>query len=114
MAMRIRKRNDISYTWSMQKTTLLILILSSLLLGQSAKGISGSGGGMKWVAPARWSAENERPMRLATYKVPAAAGDKEAGECGIFYFGPGQGGDVQANIDRWTGQFQTPGGQPVG
>ncbi len=45
-------------------------------------------------------------MRAATYEVPAAAGDSEAAECAVFYFGPGQGGGVQANVDRWLGQFQ--------
>lgn len=51
-------------------------------------------------------------MRAATYAVPAEAGDKEAGEMAVFYFGPGQGGAVQANIDRWIGQFEQPDGKP--
>ena len=46
-------------------------------------------------------------MRAATYRVPAVAGDKEDGECAVFYFGPGQGGGVDDNIQRWVGQFQT-------
>ena len=50
-------------------------------------------------------------MRVATYTVPPAAGDKEPGECAVYYFGQGQGGGVQANIDRWIGQFQQPGGK---
>jgi len=45
-------------------------------------------------------------MRAATYSVPAAAGDSEPAECAVFFFGQGQGGGVQANIDRWIGQFQ--------
>ena len=45
-------------------------------------------------------------MRAATYDVPAAAGDSEGAECAVFYFGQGQGGGVQANVDRWLGQFQ--------
>ena len=52
-------------------------------------------------------------MRAATYVVPAAAGDSESGECVAYYFGPGQGGSVEANIQRWTGQFQDASGQPV-
>lgn len=51
-------------------------------------------------------------MRAATYMVPAAAGDSEGGECGVYYFGPGQGGGVDANIKRWIGQFEQPGGKP--
>jgi hypothetical protein len=45
-------------------------------------------------------------MRIATYSLPAAKGDEEAGECAVFYFGKGQGGDVEANIDRWVLQFE--------
>jgi hypothetical protein len=41
-------------------------------------------------------------MRLATYQIA------EGAECAVYYFGPGQGGSVQANIDRWIGQFQGP------
>ena len=66
-----------------------------------------SGAGIKWTVPSSWKAEAERPMRLATYTVPAAAGDSEPGECGVYYFGQGQGGSVQANMDRWIGQFQS-------
>jgi len=50
-------------------------------------------------------------MRLATYAVPSASGDAESGECGVYYFGPGQGGSVEANIDRWIGQFEQSGGK---
>lgn len=52
-------------------------------------------------------------MRAATYTVPPAAGDSEAGEVAVFYFGPGQGGGVEANIQRWVGQFQTADGKPA-
>jgi hypothetical protein len=71
-----------------------------------------SGGGIKWIQPAQWQPQAQRPMRAATYSVPAAAGDKAAGECAVYYFGQGQGGTVEANIDRWIGQFQQPDGKP--
>jgi len=45
-------------------------------------------------------------MRAATYVVPAAPGDKEDGECGIYYFGQGKGGSVDDNMKRWIGQFE--------
>jgi hypothetical protein len=45
------------------------------------------------------------PMRKASYVVPRAAGDAEDGELTVFYFGPGQGGSIDANVDRWVGQF---------
>lgn len=66
----------------------------------------GSVAGVSWTDPAGWKNEGSRPMRAATYSIPAAAGDKDPGECAVFYFGEGQGGGVQANIDRWIGQFQ--------
>lgn len=51
-------------------------------------------------------------MRAATYSAPAAVGDPEPGEVAVFYFGPGQGGGVQANVDRWLGQFPQKTGAP--
>jgi hypothetical protein len=31
----------------------------------------------------------------------------------VFYFGPGQGGDVGANVKRWIGQFDSATGGPA-
>lgn len=69
-------------------------------------------GGVRWAAPQGWTQGPERPMRAATYRVPAAAGDSEDAECAVFYFGVGQGGTVKANVDRWFRQFEQPDGQP--
>ena len=66
-----------------------------------------SGAGIKWTVPSNWKAEGQRPMRLDTYTIPPVAGDTDPGECGVYYFGQGQGGSVQANMDRWVGQFQS-------
>ena len=52
-------------------------------------------------------------MRAATYSVPAAAGDATGGECVVNFFGPGQGGGIDANIDRWKAQVQGPDGAPA-
>ena len=30
----------------------------------------------------------------------------------MYYFGPGQGGSVEANVDRWIGQFLQTDGKP--
>jgi hypothetical protein len=65
--------------------------------------------GLKWSVPAKWAVDTERPMRVATYGVPAASGDAEGGECGVFYFGATQGGDIESNIARWVGQFENAG-----
>jgi hypothetical protein len=88
------------------------LLASALVLFQMASshapaGATSSAGGLTWTAPKEWSvAPSASSMRVVTYKVPAAAGDAEGGEVAVFYFGPGQGGGTQANVDRWIAQFQ--------
>ena len=83
----------------MRHLLLAISLFSLPALADSAAGIT-------WKMPAAWKAEAARPMRAATYEVPAAKGDTEGAECGVFFFGNGQGGSVQANLDRWVSQFE--------
>ena len=61
--------------------------------------------GVAWQAPSRWVEEPATGMRLATYMIPAPATGGEAARCAVYYFGPGQGGDTEANIERWIGEF---------
>lgn len=68
-----------------------------------------SAAGIRWTIPPGWTAGAPKPMRVATYVVAAAKGS-EPGECGVFYFGRGQGGSAEENITRWRGQFE--GGPP--
>jgi hypothetical protein len=49
-------------------------------------------------------------MRAAQFVLPKAAGDTEDASLVLYYFGQGQGGSVQANLDRWVGQMQQPDG----
>jgi hypothetical protein len=84
----------------------LLFVLALPLLADSAAGL-------KWATPAGWKSEGERPMRAATYSVPAAAGDSESAECAVYFFGASQGGSIEANLDRWKGQILAPGGKPA-
>jgi len=52
-------------------------------------------------------------MRAATYPVAAAQGDRDPAECVVYFFGAGQGGSIQDNIERWEGQFKTQDGKPA-
>lgn len=62
---------------------------------------------LTWVDPTAWKlSPRKSPMRKATYIVPRKGGDPEDGELAVFYFGPGQGGSVDANVDRWVKQFK--------
>ncbi len=57
---------------------------------------------LTWKAPASWaSAPNPNPMRVATYKIPHAAADKEDTELVVAR----AGGDVSTNVARWASQF---------
>ena len=89
----------------MMRFYFLVITCGALLLAESASGV-------KWNPAATWKRQGDRQMRAATYIAPAAAGDAEPGEVAVFYFGPGQGGGVQANIDRWVGQFPQKTGTP--
>lgn len=73
--------------------------------GGLAPGEPASTGGITWTVPSSWARGQGRPMRVATYEVPASKG-VEAGECAVFYFGRGQGGELDANVQRWAGQFK--------
>ena len=68
----------------------------------------------EWDVPSGWTSEEPSSrMRQAQYRLPAVAGDPEDGQCAVFYFGPGQGGGVEANIARWARQFADPSGRPA-
>ena len=44
-------------------------------------------------------------MRRATYELPSAKDDSAKAELTVFYFGPGQGGTIDDNVERWAKQF---------
>lgn len=68
-------------------------------------------GGIAWEAPAPFEAQApSSTMRAAQYVVQGTKGQEPA-TLVVYYFGEGQGGGVQANIDRWVGQFDLPAGK---
>lgn len=69
--------------------------------------------GIEFQAPDGWIQEvPSSTMRLAQYRIPGGDGDQADSEMVVFHFGGG-GGSVQANLDRWVGQFTTVEGGPV-
>ena len=101
---------------------LLVIILFSLFFiyqgckskDEQEQQVPGQGtseivGDVSYTIPDGWIKENPRgSMRKAQYRIP---GDEEIGdaEMAVFVF-PGGGGGVQANINRWIGQFKQPDG----
>src|SRR5438132_9114195 len=57
--------------------------------------------------PASWKLSEVPPggMRKAQLQITDEK-TKQAADVVFFHFGAAQGGDVQANVDRWLGQFQ--------
>lgn len=69
--------------------------------------------GYTTTVPTGWSsATPSSSMRLAQYVIPGAPGSVPV-EVVVYFFGPGQGGDPAANMERWHSQFSNPDGSPV-
>ena len=79
---------------------LTLLLYPSVLLAGEPKSIAG----ISFTAPDAWKeTQPSSSMRAFQFEVPGE-GDQKA-ELAVFYFGEGQGGDIQGNIDRWKAQF---------
>jgi hypothetical protein len=77
----------------------------------SATSTQATNGNVTFTAPDGWVVEKTTSnMRVAQYKLPKADGDSEDASLVLYYFGQGQGGATQANIDRWISQMHQPDG----
>jgi hypothetical protein len=85
-----------------------MLLLVTLLLASPLQS-----GSLAYTPPGEWkSRPAASSMRVAEFVVPRAQGDAEDGEVIVYFFG-GTGGSVDANVQRWIGQFQQPQGAPA-
>ena len=71
--------------------------------------VSPQAGTLTFTKAAGWK---DRPvassMRVAEFVVPRATGDSEDADVIIYYFAGG-GGSAEANLQRWTTQFESAG-----
>jgi hypothetical protein len=68
-------------------------------------------GALKLKVPDTWTSQSvTSSMRKAQFELPAAKGDDKAPELVVYQFGNRGAGSVEANIDRWVGQFQQADG----
>lgn len=59
--------------------------------------------------PADWKQEEaSNQLRLAQFVIPPVEGEKDKAEMVVSHFG-GTGGGIDANIERWVGQFAADG-----
>jgi hypothetical protein len=65
---------------------------------------AGAAGSIDFDLPKAWQSKPPTTgMRMVQAAVPGPGGDADFA---VFYFGPGGGGPVDANIDRWVGQME--------
>ena len=68
-------------------------------------------GGLTWEAPEPFQAQRpSSSMRAAEYIFPEEEEGESPASMSVFFFGRGQGGSVQDNVDRWVRQFRQPDG----
>ena len=83
----------------------ILLPTGSIIAEEKAKPVTFKVSMQTFTKPAKWVEQKTASrMRAAQFGVPGKNG-KPAGECVFFYFGPGQGGGAQANLQRWVNQF---------
>jgi hypothetical protein len=69
--------------------------------------------GLTSEVPAEWaSGQPSSTMRLLQFDIQVADG-RSGAQFVVYYFGPGQGGSLDANLERWVSQFSGPDGRPV-
>jgi hypothetical protein len=88
-------------------------LIGSTLSAQTAPAASVTLLNYQTVVPTGWTSKTpSSSMRLAEFTAPGASGGTGA-EVVVYYFGPGQGGGPEANLERWKSQFSNPTGAPV-
>jgi hypothetical protein len=94
------------------RRALFLLVLVALAAPASAQTARTEAAGLRMTVPKAWTrVPAPSDMRAAQYRVPRAAGDGDDAELVLFFFGPGKGGSVQDNLNRWYGQFTPTDGR---
>jgi hypothetical protein len=89
----------------------LLLLLATVPALHATDPAKFTAGRFTFAVPEGWrSVTPASPMRAAELYAPGPPGTGAAGEAivTVFHFGPGQGGSVQNNVDRWFSQFDGP------
>ena len=90
-------------------TFVIVLLVVPSMLGAAEKTKTVTAKDIKLTVPTTWKqGEVTNRLRTAQFEIPAVEGDKDAAELVVYFFG-GAGGGVDANLQRWAGQFQPAG-----
>ncbi|MEE2843563.1 MAG: hypothetical protein VX761_03555 [Planctomycetota bacterium] len=86
-----------------------IILSSTAFVSAAEKTKTVTAKDIKLTVPTTWKqGELSNNLRTAQFEIPAVEGDKDAAELVVYFFG-GAGGGVNANLQRWAGQFQSSG-----
>ena len=96
-----------------RQLAITILAGAALACGAGAQTSSVTLLGYRTTVPPGWVARApSSSSRLAQF-VLFGSDSANSAEVVVFFFGKTQGGNVEANLARWRGQFSTPDGSPV-
>ena len=108
----VRRRNGVARYRRTGRRAAVVALLTLAAGAGLGRGVAAQEGTLAFDPPDEWIVETvSSPMRLAEFTLPRAQGDVEDGELTVFYFGGG-GGDVDANLERWTNQMLQPDNSP--
>jgi hypothetical protein len=88
---------------------LLLAVGSPMLSANAQDGgkFTVAEGKLEFKAPSAWAKKTPKVRIIEVeYEAPAAKGDEQPGRFTVM----GAGGTVEANVDRWVGQFDQPDG----
>ncbi len=98
----------------MPRALLVPLAVALMSAPAGAQMVRSEAAGLRFSVPGVWTrVPAPSDMRAAQFRVPHSGSDGEDAELVLFYFGKGQGGSPEQNVDRWTGQFTRPDGKPA-
>jgi len=88
--------------------TIALLVFSAAARADEVVEIDG----MKSKAPDSWKKGTPATaMQYAVFTLPKVEGDSEDASLTVYFFSPGGGGGVEANLTRWKGMFKAPAGE---
>ncbi len=66
--------------------------------------------GITFTPAIQWKDLGASDMKAASYTYGPLQSDKEPAQLNVYYFGQGQGGTIEANVERWIKQMSMPDG----
>lgn len=88
------------------------VVTLGLAIGLATAAAPAANAALKFDPPAGWVSKTpSSTMRVAEFTLPKTGTDTEDAAVIVYFFGSGQGGTVQANLDRWMTQMTQPDGR---